>query len=74
MSLQTPFTKMTNQSEGETISKNVDAVLNDFHGLGKQNYMYLNNVLRNISLDSSDDAILILKNTKITTYAMFRDV
>ena len=53
------------KSEGETIGNNADAILNDFYGLGKQKY--LNNVWRNISLDSSDDAIVILQNTKITT-------
>ena len=53
------------KSEGEIIGNNADTVLNDFYGSGKQKY--LNNVWRNISLDSSDDAIVILQNTKKTT-------
>ena len=36
-----------------------------FYGFGKRKY--LNNVWRNISLDGSDDAILILQNTKVMT-------
>ena len=81
MSFQTPFTcelvrilktcihtkiffLRKSKSEGETIGNNADAVLNDFYGLGKQKC--LNNVSRNISLDSFDDAIVILQNTKIT--------
>ena len=55
-----------NQSQKEKQSgNNADAVLNDFTDLEKRKD--LNNVWRNISLDSSDDAILILQNTKITT-------
>ena len=50
------------KSEGEIISNNVDAVLNDIYGSGKQKY--LNNVWRNISLDNSDDAIVILQKTR----------
>ena len=82
MSFQTPFTceleywkhlfirrwhffSRKSKSEGEIIGNNADVVLNDFYGLGQQKY--LNNVWRIISLDSSDDAILILQNTKITT-------
>ena len=53
------------KSEGEIIGNNADTVLNDFYGSGKQKY--LNNVWRNISLDSSDDAIVILQSTKKTT-------
>ena len=53
------------KSEGEIIGNDADTVLNDFYGSGKQKY--LNNVWRNISLDSSDDAIVILQNTKKTT-------
>ena len=63
-------TKMTfffaNQSQKEKqlaiIGNNADAVLNDFYGLGKQKY--LNNVWHNISLDSCDDAIVILQNSR----------
>ena len=82
MSFQTPFTceleywkhlfirrwhffSRKSKSEGEIIGNNADVVLNDFYGLGQQKY--LNNVWSNISLDSSDDAIVILQNTKITT-------
>ena len=55
-----------NQSRKEKQSgNNADAVLNDFTDLEKRKD--LNNDWRNISLDSSDDAILILQNTKITT-------
>ena len=59
------------KSEGEIIGNNADIVLNDFYGSGKQKY--LNNVWRNISLDSSDDAIVIMRcvagaNKSQTTY------
>ena len=50
------------KSEGETIGNSADAVLNDFHGL--ESKKYLNNVWRNISLDSSDDAIVILQDMR----------
>ena len=78
MSFQTPFTceleywkhvflirrwhfSYANQSQKEKQSGRFKW----FYGFRKRKY--LNNVWRNISLDSSDDAILILQNTKITT-------
>ena len=80
MSFQTPFTceleywnhvylglirrwdySYANQSQNEKHS----VLFEWFYGFGKRKY--LNNVWRNISMDSSDDVILILQNTQITT-------
>ena len=52
-------------SEGETIWQLSKCRFKWFYWFGKRKY--LNNIWRDIFLDCSDDAILILQNKKITT-------